>query len=500
VNDPRLVDAQRQLGLRGGLHRYARMAWPTVEPNREFVDNWHIGAVCAHLEAVYRGQIKRLVINVPPGCMKSLTVSVLFPTWVWIQDPGYRMIYASYDSGLVGKRDGGKVLDIVRSPWYRQRWGDRVMVSDDAAAGDFQTTARGSRFATSIGGAMIGRHANFIGIDDPNKAQDLTEVALDNVADWRKGTQASRLLPGGAVVLMMQRLHENDLAGHALREGGWEHLCLPMRFESSRRCTTSIGFVDPRKEDGELLWPTYKSDEEVSQQERDMGSQVTSAQLQQRPAPAGGVVFMRPWFRYYKIAPERYDALCMSFDLAFKGAQTSDFVAAGVYGRKGADFYLLYLHVEKLDFPATLALIKSLARKWPKVSTKLVEDKANGPAVIDMLRKDVPGLIPVTPEGGKEARANAVSPLYEAGNVWYPDPSGAVIRPEEGHVETKTPIVWAGRPASIDLHVDSMAGFPFGTHDDDVDCETQALLHLRSRASRWLEAMQTLQKGSNRVA
>lgn len=494
VDASRAAAVQREIGLRGGLHRFIRMAWHIVEPGREFVDNWHIGAIAEHLEAVTRGQIRNLVINVPPGCMKSLSCNVFWPVWDWIQDPGQRFIYASFDQRLVGQRDGGKCIELVNSSWFRDRWGDRVMISPDAAAGEFYTQAKGMRLATSPGGRVMGYHTNKFVNDDLVKPAAMTDEYLASLQDWRKSTAASRGLPGMSTVLIMQRLHENDPAGEALREGGWEHLMLPMRYEPERKCSTSIGFVDPRTVAGELLWPSYKDEAEITKTEKDMGSQVAAAQLQQRPAPPGGIVFQRSWFKFYKVAPDKFDASCLSFDFAFKDVARSDFVAMSAFGRKGSDFYLVDLHVERLDFPGSLALVKRKARRWPRFLAKLVEDKANGPAVISMLKKEIPGLIPVTPEGGKAARANAVAPLHEAGNVWYPHPDGAIVEPMRGETTTTTPFVWDGKPSNVDPHLDSMAGFPFMAHDDDVDAETQALLYLRNRANKFLEAMKALQR------
>lgn len=498
-----LVQVQRAQGFKGGLHRFVRMAWHVVEPSRPFSDNWHIGAVSEHLEALYRGQIRKLCINEPPGCMKSLLCNVFFPAWAWIQDPGYKTIASAYDARLVGKRDGGKLLELIRDPWFRARWGDRVMVATDAGVNYFETSAKGFRSATSVRGPLTGQHANGLGIDDPHKAQELTDNALDASEDWYRGAARSRVLPGGWFLLIMQRLHERDLAGRLLRDGGWEHLMLPMRYEPSRACSTSIGFKDPRTTAGELLWPQYKTEQDVSEMEKEMGSQVASAQLQQKPAAAGGVVFMRPWFKFYTVAPGRFDGGCHSFDFTFKDTSKRsggkiDFVGAGVYGRKGADFYLLDLHLERLDFPGSLALVKKQAKKWPHTTAKLVEGKANGPAVISMAKKDISGLIEIEPQGGKEARANAVAPLYEAGNVWYPHPDGAITNVATQTEPVKLPFIWDGRPANVDPHLDSMAGFPFAEHDDDVDVETQALLYLRNRANKFLEAMKALQNAGVR--
>lgn len=477
---PPAAAIDREIGLRGSFYDFVKMAWPLVEHGRPFVDNWHIGAVCEHLEAVFRGQIKRLAMNIPPGCMKSLTTSVLWDPWCWIQDPGWRFIYGSFDETLVGKRDGGKVLDIVRSKWFAQRWGDIVMIKGkDPSLGEFYTTQGGMRFATSVGGKVLGRHGNAFVVDDPTKPQTMTTLTLDEAWRWKQETSASRLLPGGAFVLIMQRLHDRDMAGRCEEEGGYEFLRLPMRFEESARCTTSIGFVDPRKEEGELLWPAYKDEAEVTQQEKDMGGQgsaVVAAQLQQRPAPAKGLIFERDWFQYWTKLPEKFDFVIDSWDCTFKDTKRSDYVVGQRWGRKGAKFYLLARVRGRWSFSKTvLEMKKFLVRAdLPKPLAVLVEDKANGAAVIDTLGKEIPGFIAINPEGGKEARAAAVTPLYEARNVFHPDPS---IEP------------W------IDDHEAELLKFPKGKNDDSVDAETQALNYLRNKATQFAAAMDQISKG-----
>jgi predicted phage terminase large subunit-like protein len=479
---PSDVRVDRALGLRGSFHDFVQMAWPLVEHARPFVDNWHIRAICEHLEAVFEGRIKRLVINIPPGCMKSLTCSVFWPVWCWLRNPSWRFIYGSFDKDLVGKRDGSKVLEIITSKWFRERFGDKVMIrGKEPAFGDFETTARGFRFATSVGGKLMGRHAHALVIDDPIKPQELTDIALKDAEEWRKSTVSSRLLPGGAVVLMMQRLHENDLAGIADAEGGWDFLRLPMRYETELHCATSIGFEDPRKgQEGALLWPDYKDEGEVSQIEKDMGGRAgttVAAQLQQRPAPARGIIFNKETFEYWTRAslPAEFDFVVDSWDCTFKGTDSSDYVVGQKWGMKAAKFYLLAIRRGRWSFTQTLAEVEALRTDatLPKAHAVLVEDKANGTAVIDVLGQKVPGFVPVNPEGGKIVRANAVTPLFEARNVYHPHPD---IHP------------W------IAAHETELLKFPKGKNDDSVDCATQALNYLRSKASHFGAAMDQFMK------
>jgi predicted phage terminase large subunit-like protein len=476
------IALDRERVRRGGLHAFTRLAWHQIEPG-EFKDNWHVGAMAEHLEAVHRGQIRRLVVNIPPGCMKSLETCVFWPCWEWIEDPSLRWIFMSFDSRLTGKRDGGRCLKLLQSDWFKARWGEKVIVpSKDAAAGDFENSAGGFRYGASFEGSVTGRHAHRLVIDDPIKPGALTKVALDNCEDTWKNTLRSRIFPadeGGAAVLIMQRLHERDLAGLFEQEGGWEFLRLPMRYEPARACSTSIGFKDPRTEDGELLFPARFGEAECAARAKEMGPIGTAAQEQQRPTPEGGAVFQRGWFQSFEVAPAKFDLLIQSWDCSFKDESDSDFVCGQVWGVRGGEFYLLDRIHERLDFPATLKAIGAMTRKWPRAGVKLVEDKANGSAVISTLKKKIPGFIPINPEGGKVARANAVAPYFEAGNVFHPHPKVAP---------------W------IDDHETEMISFPRGAKDDSVDATTQALNWLVTRASQMAAAMAALAEHPERLA
>lgn len=483
---PSNVAIDREIGLRGNFYDFVVMSWHCVEHGRAFVPNWHIKAICEHMEAVYRGQIKRLVINVPPGSGKSLITSVLWPVWCWIQDPGWRFIFGSFDESLVGRRDGGKVLDLLKGRWFQERWGTRVQVKGkDPSLSEFYTTQAGMRFATSVGGKVLGRHGHVFGVDDPTKPQTMTDATLADSRRWKQETASSRLLPGGAYVLIMQRLHSNDLAGAAEEENEaldgtkYDFLRLPMRYEAETHCHTSIGFVDPRNVEGELLWPAYKDESEVCQQERDMGgkdSATVAAQLQQRPAPAKGLIFQRDWFQHYAELPARFDFVLDSWDCAFKDTDGADFVAGQRWGVLGSAMYLFPFRCkERLSFSKTLAAIRGFHARtgFSTPNATLIEEKANGAAVLNVLGKQIPGLVAVIPEGGKISRANAITSLYEARNIWHPDRS---IAP------------W------IDDHETSLLKFPKGKNDDDVDAETQALGYLYSRATRFAAAMDRLAK------
>lgn len=293
LNETDLAEIEREY-CRQSLLNFTRRAWSIVEPHREFVDGWAIGAVCEHLEAVTRGEITRLLINVPPGFMKSLTTCVFWPAWEWgpVGLPHLRTIGFSYTPHLP-YRDNRRMKHVITSPWYQGLWGNQVQLSDDQdAKGLFENTHKGWMLASSIRGMGTGERGDRVRIDDPhnvNKAESISD--REYTVTWTRESASNRLNDENksAIVIIMQRVHERDVSGMVLNElGYYEHLCLPMEFDKSRRCTTSIGFKDPRKRDGELAWPERFDRKAVNNAKLTLGTYGAAAQLQQRPAPRGG--------------------------------------------------------------------------------------------------------------------------------------------------------------------------------------------------------------------
>jgi hypothetical protein len=269
------------------LHDFVRQAWPIVEPETEFVDGWHIRAICEHLEAVTDGRIKRLLINVPPGCCKSLLACVFWACWVWGPRnwPQSRWFFASYGQEL-STRDSIKCRKILESPWYRSRWGDRVRIVHNQMS-KFENGAGGWRLATSVGGRGTGEHPDFVVWDDPHNVNDVeSPVERERVIAWRAATISLRGMTRDVrEVGIMQRLHRDDLSGWMLRTHGdrVDHICLPMRYEESAMPKpTSLDWIDPRATNGELLWPAAINEEHVADAERQLGPHA-EGQLQQRP-------------------------------------------------------------------------------------------------------------------------------------------------------------------------------------------------------------------------
>ena len=454
---------------KGGLADFIRIAWKLVEPAIQYSHNWHIDVVSEHLEAVSRGTIRNLIINEPPGSSKSLMVSVFWPVWDWIETPGRRWIYASYDLGLQ-KRDGKKALDIIQSPWFQERWGSKFALTEtDPSVLKYENDKGGWRYGTSVRGPVTGRHAHRLVVDDPVKPLEATKVNLQKCLEWWNGTMGTRQADAKktAKVVMMQRLHDLDLAGEMIKTGDYEVLRLPMRYEARNPCVTVLGVADRRTKEGELLDPRRVPEVEVAKLEKVLGPVGTAAQLQQRPTPEGGNIFHKSWLaKLYDFPPTDLDQIIQSWDMAFKKTEETDYVCGQVWGRKGPDYYLLYLINERLSFVDTLAAVREVIAQYPYALVKLVEDKANGPAVVSMLELEFPGWELVDPRGGKVARANAVAPLYKGGNVYLPRYAP-----------------W------LQTYRDQLTGFPKAPNDDMVDCSSQALSWMLENVSNLEAAM-----------
>lgn len=301
------VDAEESLS------DFIRLAWPVLEPGRDLVLGKPLDAICEHLEAVTAGEIRRLLINVPPGMMKSLSVRVFWPVWEWLAHPDRRYIGASYADALA-LRDNRRARLIVTSDWFQNIWGDTVQMStDQAAKGRFENTARGWMQATSVRGIGTGERGDRFIIDDPHNIKDVeSELERQSALQWFSEVVPSRLNDASksAIVVIMQRAHEQDISGHILEHDlGYEHLMLPMEFEPDRKCSTSIGFTDWRTEDGELLWPERFSHDDVEELKTVLrswgGTYAEAGQLQQRPAPRGGGMFQKDDFQIVDNAPTK---------------------------------------------------------------------------------------------------------------------------------------------------------------------------------------------------
>ena len=436
---------------RNDIFKYTQLMWPILEPGRKFIDGWHIRAICEHLEAVDRGEIRNLLINMPPGHMKSLLISVIYPSWKWLKAPSHRFISASYAQTL-STRDSVKMRDLIRSDRYQKLFRPKWSLKDDQDQKTrFTNTETGYRIATSVGGSGTGERADTIICDDPLNAIDSSsELQREAVLNWWFHTMSTRDSDPkkSQRIVVMQRLHEKDLSGAILEKGGYEHLMLPAEFEVSRKSSTSIGWSDPRQNEGELLWPEQFGKENIDKAKRDLGSSGFAGQFQQSPMPAEGGLFKRKWWKFYKERPLGHFNVVQFWDCAEKPGITNDNSVCATWMETPSGYYLLDLWKNKVESPQLQQAVLNNYEKWRHLlSAVVIEDKSAGVSTIQWARQST--TIPViafNPKVSKEVRASAATPTVEAGNCYLP--SG---------------VSW------VEDFIAEHEKFPKGEHDDQVD-------------------------------
>lgn len=409
----------------------------------------------------------RLALSMPPQEGKSQRVSRWFPLWVLQHRPDTRIAIVSYEAN-VARRWGRAIRDdIEQHPEL-----GLLVRADLSAQSEWQLLGHdGGVYSTGIGGALTGRPVDLLIIDDPFKDREQadSEVYRKRAWEWWTDTGATRLAPGAPVITVATRWHEEDLTGKLLAaEDGhlWTELNIPAQADHRPEKAEA----DPlEREVGEFMISargrTRRQWEAIKVRS---GARTWASLYQGRPSPASGDIIKREWWQRYDTPLHLvrddgvhivtdYDDMLTSWDLTFKDTKNSDFVVGQVWMRRGADAYLLDQVRGRLDFVATAEKVRAFAAKWPQAVLKIVEDKANGPAVIAYLRRTVPGIVPEEPQGSKMARASAVAPLIEAGNVHIPSVELA--------------------PWSDDL-IEEAAAFPNGKHDDQVDALSQGLNRL----------------------
>ena len=435
--------------LRRSLHEFSVASWPVLEPGTEFVDNWHLEVIDDHLEAVTKGKIRNLIINIPPRCTKSTKVNVQWPAWEWASRPHEQYLTASHADELA-TRDAFKMRLLVESPWYQARFGHQVTLRHDQNAKTrFVNTKNGHRIVTSVGGSAVGEGGSRRLVDDPHdpKKAMFSVPALKEVIDWWDNVMVSRLNRPklDATVIIHQRVHELDLTGHELKNhpGKYEHLCIPMRWDGVIR-KTCLGRYDPRRRLGELLWPARFGEAEVVNLERSLGSYGTAAQLQQQPAPLGGGLIKLAWFEAYGTPPARFDRIVQSWDTAQKDEVLHAFSVGETWGLSNDQHYLLDVYREQVDYPRLKKDAIDLAardrQRYGRLDAVLIEDKASGTSLIQDLRQTKGYRAPVLaiePESDKVTRAATCSPTIEARLVFLPE--RATWRPEFENEVSKFP-------------------------------------------------------------
>lgn len=457
------------------LASFIRWLWPYIDP-ADFQPNWHIDLICDYLEAVTAGEIRKLLITIPPRHMKSITVSVAWPAWTWIQEsgtlagPARQFLFASYANDL-SVRDSVKCRRLIQSPPYQEAWGDRFQLTGDQNAKTlFANDKGGQRLPTSVDGRLTGEGGDIIVIDDPHNVREAgSEKIREATVDWWDDAMSTRLNDPktGAYVIIQQRVHERDLAGHVLTEGDWEHLCLPARYEPDH---PHVSPDDPRSRPGELLWPARFGDAELGDIETRLGSYGTAGQLQQRPAPRSGGYFQRAWFDVVDQAPAiarrvRY------WDLAATEDQTKndpDWTAGCRVALADGVYYvedMRRLRGTPKDVETTVRQTASIDGRDVQIWMEQ-EPGASGKAMIDHYARRVLQSYAFRGNretGSKALRADPASAAAEAGNIKL--------------------VAGAWNKAFLD----ELAAFPNAAHDDQVDALSGAFRMLARRPARTSE-------------
>lgn len=446
--------------LRTRLAAFTQKTFRTVDPGATYKHNWHIDLIAEYLEACTRREIKRLIINIPPRYLKSVSVTVAWPAWLLGHNPSERVLAASYAEVLSLKHSMDCRL-VMQSDWYRRVFPALHLTGDQNEKRKFVTTARGHRFATSVGASAIGEGGRFLIVDDPlNAQQALSDVQREAANTWFDQGFSTRLddKENGVIVIVMQRLHAKDLSGHLLDKGGWEHLCIPAVAET--RTVIDFGRVKLVREPGDILHPARENREAIARQQLEMGSYAFAGQYQQRPAPAEGGIFKAGWFKRYDKPQDAYDFIVQSWDTASKPGQLNDPSCCTTWGIRRDGYDLLQVLVRRLEYPDLKALVIKQAEAFG-VNAVLIEDKSSGQALLQDLKRETKlPLIAINPVNDKITRASAESATVEAGRLALPTHA----------------------PWLTDYEME-MLTFPNAPHDDQVDSTSQFLKWIKERSN-----------------
>jgi predicted phage terminase large subunit-like protein len=442
---------------RNDFYTFEHRAFCELNPNTTFLHTWHNELIAAKLEACRRGEIKRLIINVPPRSLKSHAVAIAFPAFLLGHNPSAQIICASYAEALAHKYS----LDcrnLIASPWYSGLFPTRLSLQKQSVQ-EFVTTQNGFRLAASVGGVLTGRGADFLIIDDPLKPDEaLSETQRKAVNDWFDHTLYSRLNDkrDGCIIIIMQRLHEDDLVGHVLAQEPWDLVRLPAIAEEdeTHRIETPVRTWTVSRKAGEALHPEREPLPVLGHLRRTIGEYNFAGQYQQRPAPFGGGMVKQEWFKTYVPGeePSRFELIFQSWDTANKSTELSDYSVCTTWGRKNQRLYLLHVYRKRLEFPDLKRAIVQLATLY-RATKIVIEDKASGTQLIqDLTRDGLYGLARYEPKMDKIMRLHSVTSTIENGLVFVP-----------------TKAEWLGE------YLHELTTFPYGKYDDQTDSTSQAL-------------------------
>ena len=459
---PVMSSREYATALRNDLVAFIDRAFSDLNAQTRLLLAPYVELMASRLEDCRRGKIRRLIVNLPPRSLKSHSVSIAFPAWLLGHNPAVEIIVASYGQDLADKlaRD---TRTIIEADWYKALFPTRLSASK--AVNDFATTAGGVRMATSVGGVLTGRGADVIIIDDPLKPdQALSEVGRKTVNEWYDNTLLSRLnnKRTGCIIIVMQRLHQDDLVGHVLAQDDWTMLSFPAIAEEPERARFDTPY-GPRlfvRQPGEALHPEREAVQEYELMRGRIGLYNFSSQYQQRPIPVSGNLVKREWLRFYspEELPLRFLRIVHSWDTAAKTSELNDFSVCTTWGVDRENYYLMDVFRRRLNYPDLKRAIVFQAERFD-AGEIVIEDKSSGTQLIQDLQNDgVRTVIEYKPPPGadKVMRLHACSDRFENGRVFLP-----VNAP------------W------LEEYLLELVGFPGTKHDDQVDSTTQALDHLR---------------------
>lgn len=442
-----------------------------LNPQTQYLPNWHVDVIAAALEECRVGKLRRLIINLPPRSLKSHISSVSYSAYLLGHNPSAQIICASYAQPLADHL-AGQCRTLMQSEWYKEVFGTRLDPRK-TALNDFATTAGGFRLATSVGGVLTGRGADCIVIDDPSKPDEaMSDTQRARVNEWYDHTLVSRLNDKryGVIIIVMQRLHEDDLVGHVLPQGGWEILKFPAIAEVDEKhvIETPRGQEIVVRRAGEALHPDREPPEELNRLRRNLGEYHFAAQYQQNPSPLGGGMIKREWFKACAQSelPEEFDLIFQSWDTANKDTELSDYSVCTTWGVANEHLYLVDVLRERLLYPDLKRAVAEQAARY-KPENILIEDKSSGTALIqELVAEGIHAVTAYKPRGDKKMRMHAASNRIENGFVHIPE-----------------------RADWLPEYLHEMELFPKGAYNDQVDSTSQALDwydHGRSGVIEWL--------------
>jgi len=453
------------------FREFLKLGWQIIEPANPLQDEWYVDCLCEYLQLVTLGEIRKLLINMPPREGKSNIVTVLWPAWSWTRKAFLRFITCSYSASLSEKHATMR-RNVIDSGWYQRQWGGLVQfAADQNKKQEYENTARGHMIATSVGGTITGKGGDVIIEDDMiNPLQAVSDAERKAAIDMHKMVLSTRIdnPKTGSRVIVEQRTHDQDVSGYVLaNESGWTHLNLPLIATRETVVVLPISKREVIRPIDDILSPGRHGPSEIADLKKTMTPEVFEAQCQQEPSSDVGNILKRTYWEKskYLTLPSGFDLVVTSWDLTFKETKAGSYVVGQAWGKRAAKFYLFPWMVRaRMDFSESLiAFANFVAHITKQIGYKpaahLVEDKANGPALISKMQNTIPGILPMPTVGTKAARAHAVAPTIRSGNVMIPDESIA--------------------PWSLEF-VEECAKFRGADSEinDQVDTMTQAVIYL----------------------